>query len=498
MKRIAIVGGGIAGVSAAYQIALEQRAGAAVELVLFEASGRLGGTVETVCRDGFVIECGPDSWVTEKPWARTLAIELGLEPEIIYSQDKNRKTYLAEASGLHAMPDGMRMMVPVEWAGVLASPLFSKQAKLDYQREPELAEQLKATALDASEPPRDESVREFTARHFGVEVADTIAAPLLAGIFGGDVRTLSARAVLPAYVALEREHGSLILGLQQRRRREPVRAPIFSTLRNGLGELIDGMQSYLSASNVASGAAVLAVERKGHRWRVRCDRAGGAAALTEEEFDAILIATPAKTTARILDAIDRGIGELLPQRSSSAIVVALAYSAQKARCMNIPAGFGFLVPQRGQSTTDAPQSDDTLESAAHGALLACTFVDQKFPDRVPPGSVLLRAVFGGAGAAALMGQDDAALEELARTALGKFLAVLPEPTISLVRRWPDSLPLYQVGHLDRIRELESRVARLPQIRLIGNAYRGVGLPDLIRDGRTAAGEMVAALAPAAR
>ena len=151
MKRIAIIGGGIAGVAAAYEVALQQRAGAAIEFVLFEASSRLGGIVETVRRDEFVIECGPDSWVTEKPWARELAIELGLENELVPSNDARRKTYIAEGNTLTAMPDGMRMMVPTQLDRVMNSTLFSEQAKLAYLREPELAEQLKAAALDAGE-----------------------------------------------------------------------------------------------------------------------------------------------------------------------------------------------------------------------------------------------------------------------------------------------------------------------------------------------------------
>lgn len=493
MKRIAIIGGGIAGLSAAYEIAQQQRAGAPVEFVLFEASGRLGGIVETVRHDGFVIECGPDSWVTEKPWARTLAIELGLESEIISSRDEIRKTYLAEGGALHAMPDGMRMMVPVEWASVLASPLFSPQAKLDYQKEPERAEPLKAAALDAFEPPRDESVWDFTVRHFGAEVADTIAAPLLAGVFGGDIRSLSVRATMPAYVALEREYGSLILGLQHRRRAEPLQASIFTTLRNGLAGLIDGIESHLPPASILRGVAVEAIERSSHRWRIRRAPSKSAADMQSDEFDAVLLGTPAKTASEILDAIDPGLGQLLPQNSSSAIVVALAFSAGQARDIEIPGGFGFLVPQRARPAV-APR-EENLEALSHRALLACTFVDQKFSDRVPPGALLLRAFFGGPAAQSLAGQNDATWSRLAQTALRRFLGELPEPAFSLVRRWPDSLPLYPVGHQDRIAELELRVARLPHLRLIGNAYRGVGLPDLIRDGRAAARDIVEALAP---
>jgi oxygen-dependent protoporphyrinogen oxidase len=193
-KRIAIVGGGISGLATAYQLARD-----GVEYTLFEASDRLGGIVETVRSHGFVIECGPDSWVTEKPWARELAVELGLEDQIIPSNDEWRRTYVQQGRGrlaqLIPIPDGMRMMIPAKWGPLLESPLFSWQARLAYLREPRRAAELKASA-----PDQDESVADFVRRHFGEEVARTIAGPLLSAVFGGDIAQLSVRAVMPAFV----------------------------------------------------------------------------------------------------------------------------------------------------------------------------------------------------------------------------------------------------------------------------------------------------------
>ena len=494
MKRIAIIGGGIAGLSAAYELALQQHAGAPIEFVLFDAASRLGGIVETVRRDGFVIECGPDSWVTEKPWARDLALELGLESELVPSRDDRRKTYLVQGRALTAMPDGMRLMVPVQWAGVLNSPLFSWQAKLAYLREPKLAELLKTSAIDAAGSSRDESVRDFVFRHFGAEVADTIAAPLLAGVFGGDIAMLSARAVLPAFVALERDYGSLVLGLQQRRQAGDEPAAIFTTLRHGLAGLVEGMESHIPASSIQSGIVVASIDRTGEGWVVHRASVPGVSHPASQTFDAVLVATPAKTTAQLFGAIDERIEELLPQQSSSAIVVALAFSADRASAIRIPRGFGFLVPQiAAQYGPSQPISNDDVEAIAQSALLACTFVDQKFPQRAPKDAVLLRAFFGGPAVAPLLEVSDATLLRLAQTTLGRIVGKLPEPSIALVRRWPDSLPLYSVGHLDRMAELDARISRLPHMRLIGNAYRGVGLPDLIHTGRTAARELTASL-----
>lgn len=329
-------------------------------------------------------------------------------------------------------------------------------------------------------------------------MADTIAAPLLAGVFGGDIATLSVRAVMPAFVALEREHGSLILGLQKWMRAGNASASVFTTLRRGLASLIDGMESHIPARNIQRGVAVESIERNGGGWSVRGTSAQGKTNQAQETFDAVLVATPASATAKLLEPLGEGIGKLLPQQSSSAIVVALGFTADQAQAMRIPRGFGFLVSQTGSYDSKAlVVGDDAFggspEAIAQRALLACTFVNQKFSHRTPDGAVLLRAFFGGPVAPTLLQQDDDALTRFACAELGRFLGKLPEPSISLVRRWPNSLPLYLVGHLDRMAELDVRVSHLPNLRLIGNAYRGVGLPDLIHSGRMAARELAASL-----
>ena len=495
MKRIVIIGGGIAGLAAAYEVALQQSAGAPIEFVLFESSSRLGGIVETVRHDDFVIECGPDSWVTEKPWARELAIELGLENELVSSNDARRKTYIAEGNTLIAMPDGMRMMVPTQWESVKDSPLFSEQAKLAYLHEPKIAEQLKIDALDAGNGNRDEPVRDFVMRHFGEEVTNTIAAPLLAGVFGGDIAKLSVRAVMPTFVALERDHGSLILGLQQQMQARKVAAPIFTSLKSGLGSLIERLESLIPARSLRREVVVESVKFSAGVWQVHTHYCGDSHC-TEASFDAVIVATPSAITAKLLRPLDPRIGELLPQHSSSAIVVALGFAPGRAHSMHIPPGFGFLVPHSepqshhirnvGDDAMDEPGSD-----SARQALLACTFLNQKFPHTAPEGAIVLRAFFGGPFAPKLLGQDDATLIRLARTYLERYLGNLPEPSVALARRWPDSLPLYAVGHQNRMAELNSRMAQLPHLQLIGNAYRGVGLPDLIRSSRAAAREILA-------
>ncbi|MEO6911580.1 MAG: protoporphyrinogen oxidase, partial [Edaphobacter sp.] len=243
MKRIAIIGGGIAGLTAAYELSQLASRGTALEVVLFEASPRLGGIVETVREGGFVIECGPDAWVTEKPWARELAEELGLGDEVMPANDAARKTYVLMDRKLQAMPDGMRMMVPADLDALDKSELFSTEAKQAYHDEVARATELKTNA-----PQQDESVASFVHRHFGDEVLEKIGAPLLRGVFGGDVTKLSVRAVMAPFVAMEREHGSLITAMQIRAAtKEDTSAAIFTTLRGGLGTLVDRMVAAVPA-----------------------------------------------------------------------------------------------------------------------------------------------------------------------------------------------------------------------------------------------------------
>lgn len=467
MKRIAVVGGGISGVTAAWQLARERAAGRAVECVLFEAGPRLGGTVETERRDGFVMECGPDSWVTEKPWARELAGELGLADEVIASNDGIRRTYLLWGGRLVALPGSMRMMVPVDLEAVADSPLFSETARQAYRREPERAAELKAAALPEG---RDESVASFVRRHFGDEVTRTVAAPLLAGVFGGDVERLSVRAVMEPFVQMEREHGSLILALQKRSAKQGgPRSSVFTTLKSGLGSFVEAMARELSPETVKLRTPVEGIARAGGRWRVRT--AGGA-----EEFDALLVATPAHATRKLLEPVDAEAAALLEMEASSAAVVALGFDRERGRGVEIPEGFGYLAP---------PQE------AGEDSLLACTFVNQKFGHRAPEGGVLLRAFFGNRAAGKLMGLPDETVMARAREQMALALGELPEPVHAVVRRWPVSLPQYGVGHLDRMRELEGRVARLPGLGLLGNAYYGVGLPDLMRRARESARSVLA-------
>lgn len=516
MKRIAIIGGGIAGLTAAYELARLAREGAPIEAVLFESSSRFGGLIETVREGGFTVECGPDGWVSAKPWARELAVELGLASELIPSNDATRKTHIflptpSHPSGaLAPLPDGLNMMVPTDLDALDHSPLFTPAAIAAYRAEP-----TRAADLLASIPPEsdDESVADFTLRHFGPEVLDRVAAPLLSGVFGGDVSNLSVRAVLPAFVEMERTHGSLIAALSRTSDLEPRTSSVFTTLRSGLGTLIDRLvaaipphwlrlQTTVTAIELSSSRPPTADRRKldheasssSHRlWTISTSNT--LKQRTSGSFDAVFLATPLDTTRKLLSPVDPAAAQLLPAESSSAVLVAFAYS--DASRLPLPPGFGFLVPpsESPATTAGAPHLDSEMWVASRPSLLlACTFVDQKFPHRVPPNGRLVRAFFGGAAAERIARCNNDEIAAIARLELAHILnanapvsgpapAPAPFPALTVIRRWPNSLPQYAVGHLTRVAELESRLRAHPGLTLLGNALHGVGIPDLIRNAR---------------
>jgi oxygen-dependent protoporphyrinogen oxidase len=536
--RIAIIGGGIAGLTAAYELARLARSGAPVEAVLFESSPRLGGLIETVREGGFTVEAGPDGWVSAKPWARELAIELGLESELIPSNDATRKTWLYLNQRLLPLPDGLNMFVPTTPAALAAldhSPLFTTAAIAAYRSEP-----ARAAELLAAIPTHDESIAAFTLRHFGPEVLDHVAAPLLAGVFGGDVHTLSARAVLPALVAMERTHGSLITALAKHHS-QPT--PIFTTLRSGLGTLIDRLTAAIPAPWLRRNTTVTSLTQptaNNPHWTLTTTSTNKRR--TTETFDAVLLATPLDAARALLTPLLPEAPHLLPTQSSSAVLVAFCFP--DAARVPLPPGFGLLVPPISSTETLVPHSSRSdewetndpkdavipternarVEGPPHLSfdttpsptlLLACTFTDQKFPHRVPPGARQLRAFFGAAAADRLARCNNDEIAAIARLELARILnhnharhpdrsgaewrdpRILsslepdsnpaPLPILTVIRRWPHSLPQYAVGHLDRATELESLIAaQLPGLTLLGNALHGVGLPDLIHAARKAA------------
>ena len=458
MKRVAIIGGGISGLAAAF--ALEEQRDAGIEYVLYEASSRLGGVLRTERIGGCIVEAGPDSFLTEKPWAAELCRDLGIEDQLIGSNDTERKTYILIDGHLVAMPDGLMFMVPTKILPTALSPLFSWKTKLRMVREFSHAPQAMG---------EDESVAAFVERHYGSEMVDRLADPLLSGIYGGDAAQLSLRAVLPRFAEMERTRGSLgramLAGLKKKT--STASPPIFTSLKNGIQSLADAVVARLSPSSLRLNTPVSKVSSEGEGWIVQAEREWS------NLFDAVIVALPAHAAARILrDSSPELSSDLAAIAYTSSITVALGYDREVRQAL--PAGFGFLVPR--------------IEGRR---LLAATFVHNKFPHRAPADRALLRCFFAAASAESIWPLTDDQIVGIVRNELQQILGLRAAPIFSRVFKWKAAMAQYGVGHLERLARIGSLRQNFPGLALAGNGYRGIGIPDCIRAGRDTAHQMIA-------
>jgi protoporphyrinogen/coproporphyrinogen III oxidase len=460
MTRIAIIGGGISGLAAAFALEEHRRtASANIDYVLYESSPRLGGVLRTEHIDGCIVEAGPDSFITEKPWATDLCRALGLGDQLIGSNDAGRKTYILTRGRLVEMPDGLMFMVPTKIMSTVLSPLFSWKTKLRMAKE---------LFLPRNHRP-DESVASFVERHYGSEMVERLADPLLSGIYGGEAANLSLRAVLPRFHDMEDSHGSLgraMLAARKKVSAGPKRAatPIFTSLKNGMQHLAETAVSRLTGKLLTS-SPVQALQPQAGDWLV-------SAGMHSDCFDAVILALPAPAAAQILRIASPELsGELAAIQYSSSITVGLGYD-QDVR-QSLPPGFGFLVPR-----------------SEGKRLLAATFVHNKFPHRAPEDRALLRCFFAGANAEDVWQLTDDDIVGIVRTELQQILGLRAHPLFARVYKWKSAMAQYGVGHLDRLDRIERLRQQLPGLALAGNAYRGIGVPDCIRSGRDAANQVV--------
>jgi protoporphyrinogen/coproporphyrinogen III oxidase len=475
--RTAIIGGGISGLAAAFELEKARAAGTPVEYILFESRERLGGSLASEIVNGVVLERGPDSFLTEKPAAAELCRELGLGDQLTPSNDAERKTFILVKNRLIALPDGLMFMIPTKLVPTALTPLFSLKTKI-------------RMGMELLHPPRkiegDEAVATLVERHFGAEAVDRLADPLLSGIYGGDAAQLSARTVLPRLVEMENEYGSLTRGMLAAHRKMKARArelaakngaangngnghkparAIFTSLKGGMQQLVDAVTARLNPKWVRLNTPVSGLSRTDEGWIV--ETASG-----REIFDAVIVSSPAWAASVLLGKVDEKLADDLGAIIySSSITVNLVYDV--AQLGPLPEGFGFLVP------------------ASEGrAMLACTFVHRKFLGRTPTGKAVLRAFLGGMKNEALLADSDEALVNTVRRELNEILGIDAPPEDVQVSRWRRAMAQYSVGHQDRTKRIAERAALLPGLKLVGNAYDGIGVSDCIRLGRTAAKELL--------
>jgi oxygen-dependent protoporphyrinogen oxidase len=327
--------------------------------------------------------------------------------------------------------------------------------------------------LELLHPPRkaghDETVADMVRRHFGQELVDRLADPLLSGVYGGTADSLSVRAVLPRFVDMENKYGSLTLAMIDSRRKLATMhkekgskpKPLFSSLKSGMQKMVDAVVVRLDANSLRTSTAVHSIAPRGQVWEVRTENG-------VEQFDGVIIAVPARIASRLLDSIDHQLAEDLGKvEYSSSITMTMGYDMEQLK--GLPPGFGFLVP-RTEGTR----------------MLACTFVHNKFPNRAPAGKGLLRCFMGGAHDETILQKSDEEITSIARQELKQILKLDAEPRFVRIYRWHASMAQYTPGHLERLERIDKTLEALPGLALAGNAFKGIGVPDCIRSGQDAA------------
>jgi oxygen-dependent protoporphyrinogen oxidase len=464
-KRIVVIGGGVAGLTAAYRIArLARERGVAISLTLLEASARIGGVIDTSTRDGIVMELGPDSIITDKPWALDLCREIGLGERVLPTAKEHAGSLIVRDGRLLPVPNGLHLMAPSRFLPFALSPLLSLRGKL-------------RVGADLFIPPRkntyDESLAAFVRRRLGEEALIRIAQPMVGGIYTADPEKLSLAATMPRFLEMEQRHGSVIRGMIAARRQRDsavghARGPrydLFVALRDGMAELPRRLLALLPPQSVRFDCAVRRIQPQGRGWWLATES-------ESFEADAVCIAVPAHAAAGIVDAFAPTLAaELAAIEYASSATVNLVYD--RADVGDPLAAFGFVAP-----------------AVERLPLIACTYASRKFAHRTPTDKVLLRAFVGGALFPEHLERTDARIIDDVHACLSRLLRIAGPPRDAVITRWPRSMPQYHVGHLTRVERIEQLLRAFPNLALAGNAYRGTGIPDTVRGADQAARQLI--------
>jgi len=467
-KHIIVVGGGIAGLAAAFHI---QRFAEAhdlpISLQVLEREPRLGGKIITERVDGFIVEGGPDTFVTTKPWAMALCRELGIEHRLHGTNPDFKRTYILHDARLHPLPGGLTMMIPTEIRPMVTTGLLSWRGKA-------------RMAMDFFLPPeaqdRDESIGGFVRRRLGREAYEHLVEPLMSGIYAGDGDELSLRATLPYLRDLEQEHRGLVRGalaMRKARRKNGQSAEnsrsLFMTPRTGLAEIVDTLAERLHDSGVELHKGVevadLLADSEGPQLRLSDG--------TSLHADAIVLATPAYVAADLLRKLDSNLAsELSTIEYASTATITLAYRENDlSRELD---GYGYVIPRREGRK-----------------VLACTWTSSKFPHRAPEGHALVRVFVGRAGQEAEICWEEPDLLEIAKEELRDTLGIVSRPLFSRVHIFHRAMPQYNLGHPARLERIDHAMEKWPWLALAGAGYRGIGIPDCIHSGELAGERIVA-------
>ena len=462
-KRVIVIGGGIAGLSAAHRLSeLAAAKSQSVDIKLLEASPRLGGAIGSERVGDFLVEAGPDSFITEKPWALKLCERIGLAPRLVSTQSAYQKIYIVHHGKLVALPEGFFLLAPTRLWPFIQTPLLSWAGKL------RIASEL---FLPRGAVDDDESLGAFVRRRFGAQALERVAQPLVGGIYASDPDQLSLGATMPRFKEMERDKRSVIYAMWAAQRERAKKAEtgsgarwsLFVTLASGMQELVDTLAGSLPDGCVQLNRAATNLKcQSNHTWSVTV---GNQEII---DVDAVILATPAFRAGDLIGATDaNAAAELKSISYASTATVSLAY--RRADFPQAPNSFGFVVP-----------------AIENRKIMACTFSSLKYPGRAPKDEILLRAFVGGSLQANLFEQNNADMERAVREELASLLGVQAAPMFSRIWRHPQSMPQYHVGHDARIKRIESALSQFPTMALAGSAYHGVGISDCVRTGEAAA------------
>ncbi len=461
-KKVVVIGGGITGLSAAYYLQKTIREKKlSCDVLLVEASHKLGGKFQTVYRDGFTIERGPDSFLERKKSAAELAIDVGLKDELV-NNTAGRSFVLANEK-LHPMPKGAVMGIPTKITPFITTDLFSIQGKMRAAAD---------FVMPRSKVSGDQSLGGFFRRRLGDEVVENLVEPLLSGIYAGDIDRLSLMSTFPQFYQVEQKHRSLIKGMKKTTPTGPKKEVnaknqgIFLTLKGGLQSLVKAIEEKLESSSVLKGTRVVSIvnnNEKGYKLQLNNGE--------WLEADSILLTLPHPALADLFPD-NPVIQELREMPATSVATVAMAFDAKDVD--DHLDGTGFVVSRNSDYT-----------------ITACTWTHKKWPHTTPEGKVLLRCYVGRAGEETVVDLSDEEIERIVLADLKRTMDLTAKPNFTIVTRWKQAMPQYTVGHKERIDKIKADFQHnMPGVFIAGSSFEGLGIPDCIDQGKAAVNDVL--------
>ncbi|MDY6863226.1 MAG: protoporphyrinogen oxidase [Thermodesulfobacteriota bacterium] len=456
-RRVIIIGGGIAGIATAYYLKRHLvKSGKKFEIILIEKEDRWGGTILSLRDKGFLIEGGPDCFITEKPWALNLSKEIGLEKRLVGTNDDNRQIFILSGGKLKELPEGFSFLVPTSFMPFIRSDLISLPGKLRILTE---------LFIPRKNSNKQESFSDFVVRRLGRETLEKIAEPLVSNIYATNPDEMCIETTFPNLLDLEKKYGSIIKGILARRKMMAASANstekvgMFMTFKDGMEELVNSLISKLDKKWLIKNSPVVKLERKSKNSGFQITIKDGG----ELVADAVVIATPAYVAGNLLHELDQNLARtLLEIPYVSTGTISLGYNMEDLH--NTFSGFGFLIPRMEERK-----------------IMAATFCSIKFKERAPENKFLLRCFIGGAKGEDILSLDDETLLKVAKEELKDITGIKAQPILTRLYRWEKAMPQYILNHKEKIERIRLKTEDHPGLFLTGSGYRGIGIPDCINE-----------------